>query len=146
MSNYVVDNQMNAQHNAYVLPLELHRVLTVERISVSPTGEQPGQGADFYAFVFDLGQEDAVNAFGGTPTEAVANVLSLLGKPYMLVDADELNSDAAVAAIQFALNNDEGMQFLRLWNQGDFDVIHREWPEAPEEVFIGADPLHRRLK
>ncbi|WP_439125903.1 MAG: hypothetical protein ACNJA3_28765 (plasmid) [Pseudomonas rhizophila] len=137
---------MNAQQNAYVLPVELNQVLAVERISVSPTGEQPGQGADFYAFVFDLGQEDAVNAFGGTPTEAVAKVLSLLGKPYVLADADELNSDAAVAAIQFALKDDEGMQFLRLWNQCDFDVIRREWPEAPETVFIGADPLYKPSK
>lgn len=49
---------------------------------------------------------------------------------------------AAVAAFQFALETDEGLQFLRCWNQGDFDVIRREWPEVPESVFIGADPLH----
>lgn len=52
------------------------------------------------------------------------------------------NQDAAVAAIQFALETDEGLEFLRRWNYGDFDVIRREWPEAPESVFIGADPLH----
>ena len=50
---------------------------------------------------------------------------------------------ASVAAIQFALEADEGMEFLRCWNQGDFDAIRNEWPEAPEEVFIGADPLHK---
>lgn len=52
------------------------------------------------------------------------------------------DTDAAVAAIQFALRDNEGMAFLRCWNQGDFDSIRREWPDAPEEVFIGADPLH----
>lgn len=52
------------------------------------------------------------------------------------------NQDAAVAAIQFALETDEGLTFLRLWNQGDFDKTRREWPEAPEAVYIGADPLH----
>jgi len=52
------------------------------------------------------------------------------------------NQNAAVAAIQFALETDDGLTFLRCWNQGDFDVIHREWPEAPVDVFIGADPLH----
>jgi hypothetical protein len=57
-----------------------------------------------------------------------------------------LNNDAAVAAIEFALRDDDGLQFLRVWNQGDFDVIRLEWPEAPEEVFIGADPLHKRSK
>lgn len=51
-------------------------------------------------------------------------------------------SDAPIAAIAFALETDEGMEFLRCWNQGDFDSIRREWPEAPEAVFIGADPLH----
>lgn len=50
--------------------------------------------------------------------------------------------NAAVAAIQFALVAEEGIEFLRRWNQGDFDVIRREWPEAPKEVFIGADPVH----
>ena len=51
-------------------------------------------------------------------------------------------NNAAVAAIQFALETDDGLTFLRCWNQGDFDVIRREWPEASEDVFIGADPLH----
>jgi hypothetical protein len=49
---------------------------------------------------------------------------------------------AAVAAIAFALEDDGCEEFLRCWNEGDFDAIRREWPEAPEEVFIGADPLH----
>lgn len=50
---------------------------------------------------------------------------------------------AAVAAIQFALEADEGVQFLHLWNEGEFAVIREEWPEAPDAVFIGADPLHK---
>lgn len=50
--------------------------------------------------------------------------------------------NAAVAAIQFALEADEGLVFLRCWNEGNFAAIRREWPDAPEEVFIGADPLH----
>lgn len=52
----------------------------------------------------------------------------------------------AVAAIEFALNDDEPMEFLRLWYQGDFDVIREEWPDAPESVFIGAAPLHLKSK
>lgn len=55
---------------------------------------------------------------------------------------DEGNS-ASVAAIQFALDADAGIEFLRSWNQDDFDVIREKWPEAPEAVFIGADPLHK---
>lgn len=53
-------------------------------------------------------------------------------------------SDAATAAIKFALyyGTEESIPFLQCWSHGEFDVIRREWPEAPEEVFIGADPLH----
>lgn len=36
----------------------------------------------------------------------------------------------------------DGLAFLRCWNEGNFDAIRREWPEAPEAVFVGADPLH----
>jgi len=57
-------------------------------------------------------------------------------------ELNEFGSDAAVAAIAFALKDMEGMAFLRCWNEGDFDAIREEWPEAPEEVFIGADTQH----
>jgi hypothetical protein len=48
----------------------------------------------------------------------------------------------AVAAIQFALGDDDGIDFLRYWNAGEFDVLRREWPDAPEAVYIGADQFH----
>lgn len=48
--------------------------------------------------------------------------------------------DAAIAAMKYALRVDEGMEFLRCWMHGDFDMIRKEWPDAPESVFIGADP------
>lgn len=50
---------------------------------------------------------------------------------------------AAVAAINYALQPDsDGLEFLRVWFHGDFGAIRKEWPDAPETVFIGADPLH----
>lgn len=52
--------------------------------------------------------------------------------------------DAAVAAIEYALRTDEGLEFLRCWQHGDFAAIRKEWPDAPEAVFIGADPMHTR--
>lgn len=56
---------------------------------------------------------------------------------------EESNPSPAVAAIDFALQPDsDGLEFLRVWFHGDFDAIRKEWPEAPESVFIGADPLH----
>lgn len=51
------------------------------------------------------------------------------------------SSGAACAAIEFALGAEEGLAFLHAWQHGDFDVIRREWPEAPQSVFIGTYPV-----
>lgn len=53
-------------------------------------------------------------------------------------------SSAAVAVIQFALTirHDDGWMFLRWWNEGEFDRCRKWYPEAPEAVYIGADPMH----
>ncbi|PNG40238.1 hypothetical protein A1395_06220 [Pseudomonas protegens] len=48
---------------------------------------------------------------------------------------------AAVAAIEFALKDEDGLIFLQLWHEGDFDAIRAEWENVPDKVFIGADPL-----
>lgn len=57
----------------------------------------------------------------------------------LLIEGQSPN--AAVAAIEYALSDDDPMAFLRNWLQGDFDVLRREWDNVPDEVFIGADPL-----
>ncbi len=54
-------------------------------------------------------------------------------------------NNPAVAAIAYALENDEGIEFLRYWNEGDFDIC-REWNNVPDEVFIGADSLFKPEK
>ena len=56
-----------------------------------------------------------------------------------LPDTQEQGCGAAVAAIQFAISNSEGIAFLRCWNEGDFEAIRRDWPEAPEDVFLGLE-------
>lgn len=48
-------------------------------------------------------------------------------------------NDAAVAAIEFALNTDCALDFLRCWSEGEFDVIRKEWLECPQECFDGAE-------
>src|SRR5690606_34924979 len=52
--------------------------------------------------------------------------------------------EAAVKAIEFALSLDSGDTrcFLNMWMQGDFPEIREIWPEAPVEIYIGADSLH----
>jgi len=58
----------------------------------------------------------------------------------------EVSNDAAAAAIQYALEkcdgNSDSVEFLRYWNEGQFDLIRRNWHDTPEVLFIGADPLH----
>ena len=56
---------------------------------------------------------------------------------------DSLNNvnNPAVAAIEYALKDDYSVEFLRLWNEGEFDEIRSGWDNVPDEVFIGADPL-----
>ncbi|MHB0818513.1 hypothetical protein ACYCFK_09555 [Stutzerimonas stutzeri] len=56
---------------------------------------------------------------------------------------EDQSSNAAVAAIEYALRDDDPMAFLRCWFHGDFDVLRREWENVPDEVFIGADPLFK---
>lgn len=51
-------------------------------------------------------------------------------------------NDAAVAVIAFALQTSDPMAFLRYWSEGEFAVLRRNWPAAPEAVYLGADPLH----
>lgn len=51
------------------------------------------------------------------------------------------NTDCAVAAIKYALANDEPAAFLQLWMQGEFDALRKEWDNIPEAVFIGAEVL-----
>ena len=59
---------------------------------------------------------------------------------------EEDASDPALAAMQFAIALDAHgcKDFLELWNEGEFDVLRREWPAAPDKVYIGADPLFVR--
>lgn len=48
----------------------------------------------------------------------------------------------AAAAIAYALeldDDDDAVQFLRMWNEGSFDDIRREYDALPEELFIGAE-------
>lgn len=56
---------------------------------------------------------------------------------------EDQNPNAAVAAITYALNNDDPISFLRCWNEGNFDALRNEWEDVPDEVFIGADPLFK---
>lgn len=95
------------------------------------------------------------NSQGVLIPKAIIEQLGIIGDLDMSVENDAIvlrkpsgapTSDAAVAAIQYALETDEGLEFLRCWLHGDFESIRAEWPDAPEAVFIGADPLYKKRK
>ncbi len=58
---------------------------------------------------------------------------------------NENANDPTVAAVHYALtlDADNCKEFLSLWNEGLFEIVRREWPDAPKEVYIGADPLYK---
>lgn len=40
---------------------------------------------------------------------------------------------------------EEPLEFLRCWNEGNFEALREEWPDAPEEIYL-ADPLYKGNK
>lgn len=55
----------------------------------------------------------------------------------------ERGNAAFNAVIQYMLGDgysEEPMVFLRVWNDGNFDALRKEWPKAPAEIYY-ADPL-----
>ena len=55
-----------------------------------------------------------------------------------------MSINPAAAAIKYAIEHqgDSPIEFLHCWYYGNFDAIRSEWEDVPDEVFIGADPLH----
>lgn len=85
---------------------------------------------------------DALNlAEGVTITEAI-NLIASAPPERKIVQCN----DPAIAVIQYMLDHptDDVMAFLRCWNEGNFEALRREWPDAPEEIYIGADTLYSR--
>lgn len=59
-----------------------------------------------------------------------------------MVNTYEEIVECLVAVIRFTLETEDGLLFLRCWDEGNFGAIRKEWPDAPEEVFW-ADPLYK---
>ena len=49
------------------------------------------------------------------------------------------SENAAVAAINFAIGADDGIEFLRCWVHGEVDEIKTNWPDCPEACFKGLE-------
>lgn len=80
-----------------------------------------------------------------TAADGKTIVYSIPGYPLMVraVDFNTLfgsphHAAPAIHAIQFAITNSEGLEFLRQWMHGDWEAIRREWPEAPASVVVAS--------
>jgi len=73
--------------------------------------------------------------------------------PELLLFADDLRNEivslqqsqsSSNALIDFILSpgTESAMEYLRCWNEGNFDACRREWPEAPDAIYIGPDQFH----
>lgn len=76
----------------------------------------------------------------------IDQVAALLPVLQHFVDTGEvkdiiINNNPAAAAIQYALDNytEDPIEFLRLWNEGEFEVLRENWDDIPDSVFIGAE-------
>ena len=126
------DAQVNGHEDAYRAVEALAKGAVDETVRVQDVWEWAGGNPGIQASREDLKQ--ALNDLDAVCDEADA-------RPSTPPPASQ--GSAAVAAVAFALQTDQGMDFLRLWNEGEFDALRREWPEAPESIYIGADPLHK---
>lgn len=85
-----------------------------------------------------FGRREDVSTFASEAYNVADAMLKARGAHRLL--ADEL-ADAERACenwralCAFLLTADDPMDFLRCWNEGDFDTCRREWPEAPDEVY-----------
>jgi len=82
---------------------------------------------------------DATNTLGPFTGSGLNSLLDELAAAKKAANPE----NPSAAAIQFALSTEDSLQFLRLWNEGQFDVVRQEWPDAPAEIFAGADQYHK---
>lgn len=117
-----------------------------QEVIISTGGAECHSGPGLYCWLDEYPEEGAIK-LDGTSTAAPTPPASEHQRAVALSDPGEPeHHSASTAAIQFALELEdlEDMPaFLSMWNEGEFETIRRAWPDCPDEVFIGADPLFK---
>ncbi|MFU9046308.1 hypothetical protein ACNAUY_07935 [Acinetobacter tibetensis] len=65
-------------------------------------------------------------------------------KENLIGEVTDRANNPALAVIQYMLSDNvdgsyDAMEFLSYWNEGEFDILRRNWDNIPDEVFIGAE-------
>ncbi|MCW5155594.1 PDDEXK family nuclease [Burkholderia cenocepacia] len=139
-----LDEPAHSERNGLVLAFNAVWQLSTEQPAAAPTARPDPTGFDNVRSAVEQGLWAADM---GLTDDAWQNIEAILAEQARVdaIKADERAApNPATAAILFALSLDDGssIDFLNNWNEGEFDVLRREWPEAPEDVYIGADPFH----
>lgn len=79
---------------------------------------------------------EATDAFERSPHHEYRQIFTMQSQ------AQQESNSASNAAMEYALKNHD-LEFLHTWFHGNFDAIRKEWSDAPEAVFIGADPFYK---
>ncbi len=132
-------------------PVNQQQAGVYHKFNVSRTDGRDQLGGDRYGaeyFVLDVTHDKfakpALAAYAAACRNDYPALADDMVRRYRInqLPAEPVATDPAVAAIQFALEPDsDGLLFLRLWNEGEFDLLRENWPEAPEAIYMGADPL-----
>lgn len=94
--------------------------------------------------------ESAVRAhenLGSQPVEdhAIIEEEYARAKDDLLGALEEPANNPAAAVVAYIMDgenvndNDDAMEFLHYWNEGEFDILRRNWKNIPDEVFVGAE-------
>lgn len=96
--------------------------------------------------VIDKADRDLLGEAIATIRKAASVVACCDGDAMEERDALLKGEEAYNAVITYMLGAgrmEEPMEFLRCWNEGDFDSLRKEWPDAPPEIYY-ADPLNKQ--
>lgn len=58
------------------------------------------------------------------------------------LNRNQMSTDSVITYILGKGYMESPLEFLRCWNEGNFEALREEWPDAPEEIYL-ADPLYK---
>lgn len=115
--NLIKDALRNAEENGYTSELR-QKTLTAQASDLHDCD------AALESFKFKQVYDAMCDVLLETDTAYFLNKMQLENRKHRLLDPAH--------AIRFALSTDEGLVFLRLWNEGSWSSIARDWPEWKE--------------
>lgn len=77
--------------------------------------------------------------------ELMRTVVSLHEEALEKLSKTEVTYNAVISYMLGKGYMESPLEFLRCWNEDNFEALREEWPDAPEEIYL-ADPLYKGKK